>query len=799
MQTKTIVRWWALAAWCSMASPAMSQMQQIGLQNEPIDLSKEFYSFTHTYFLADSLAQFDAATGTGILVYRRHEYSTRMAFNNMLGVLKPVGPNEFPTAEYAVHPALPFQIEFTNERTLRIMASSGNRALTRDTSLMLIDGLAPRMKEGWNYQAIPGGHRFTGVAGSVEIVTCPFKIKLYDAQHKLLTETVHLNDVRESTYTPVLPFAFVRKANDYSRQFNACFRLSPDEKIFGCGESFTRLDKRGQKLVLWTDDANGIENETLYKPIPFYFTNRGYGVFMHTSAPVTCDFGKYYTEATQLMIGDSQLDLFLFLGNPKEILNAYTALTGKASMPPLWSFGLWMSRISYFSEADGRNVAKQLRAHQIPSDVIHFDTGWFETDWRCDYRFASSRFADAKQMMADLRKEGLRICLWQLPYFVPQNTLYSEIVRKKLYIKDGKGELPYEDAVLDFSNPETVKWYQEKIAGLLKLGVGAIKVDFGEAAPASGVYASGKTGWYEHNLYPLRYNQTVAHITQQTTGEHIIWARSAWAGSQRYPLHWGGDAANTYNAMEAQLRGGLSLGLSGFTFWSHDIGGFVLPTPEKLYDRWLPFGMLTTHSRCHGAPPKEPWAYGEAFTNRFRKAVELKYRLMPYIYAQSMESARQGLPMMRALFVEYPNDPGAWLIDNQYLFGSDLLVAPLFDETTTSRQVYLPGGKWIDYQSGKVYNPGWHQIEGGEIPVVLLVRDGAALAQATLAQSTDGIDWRTLELKVFAAEATQATAWIATPRTLQAIAVTLQKEGNRFVLPRQLPKSCPGLQVTLAP
>ena len=179
-------------------------------------------------------------------------------------------------------------------------------------------------------------------------------------------------------------------------------------------------------------------------------------------------------------------------------------------------------------------------SNRIPCDVIHFDTGWFETDWRCDYQFSKNRFKDPAKMITDLKKEGFHISLWQLPYFVPKNQLFKEIVDKGLYVKDAKGNLPYEDATLDFSNPATVSWYQDKIGNLIKMGVGAIKVDFGEAAPASGIFASGKTGFYEHNLFPLRYNKAVATITKQISGENIIWACSAWAGSQRYPLHWGG-------------------------------------------------------------------------------------------------------------------------------------------------------------------------------------------------------------------------------------------------------------------
>jgi alpha-D-xyloside xylohydrolase len=385
-------------------------------------------------------------------------------------------------------------------------------------------------------------------------------------------------------------------------------------------------------------------------------------------------------------------------------------------------------------------------------------------------------------MIADLKHDGFHVSLWQLPYFVPNNALFPEILEKGLAVRDAKGNLPYEDAVLDFSNPATVSWYQEKIAGLLRLGVGAIKVDFGEAAPLNGVYASGRTGFYEHNLYPLRYNRAVAEITKQVSGETIMWARSAWAGSQRYPLHWGGDAGNLDNAMLSTLRGGLSLGLSGFTFWSHDIGGFTAKTPEELYRRWLPFGMLTSHSRAHGTPPKEPWEYGPSFTDAFRRAAEMKYRLMPYVYAQAKDSSERGLPMLRALVVEYPDDPGSWTVEDEYLFGADILVAPLMEEGTTGRNVYLPPGGWIDYQTGRAHGGGWQRIDAGEVPVVMLVRDGAAIPHAALAQSTAQIDWTKLELVAFAAKAAKARDLVCLPsdNVLHEVAVDA---GGRFLPP----------------
>ncbi|MBN1116575.1 MAG: DUF4968 domain-containing protein [Bacteroidales bacterium] len=731
----------------AFAGIGYAQKQGFGLQNEPVDISPDFADFENTYYLSGDLVNFNPNTGKGQLQYNRYEYSTRIAFNNILGVLRPVEANEFPGNEYAASPQLPFEIQFVSPKTVRIRAKSGFELKTDQESLMLVDGVAPT-DNSWKYSKTEKGHEYSGKFGKVVISESPWKISFYNAKGELLTNTVPHSDNAETTYTPVLPFSFVRRASDYSRSFSAVLNLSPEEKIFGLGESYTGFNKRGQKVVLYTDDANGVQNETMYKPVPFYMSSNGYGVFIHTSTPITCDFGNYFNGVTSLMIGDEELDLFVFLGSPKEILYEYTGLTGKSPMPPLWSFGFWMSRITYFSEEDGRAVVDNLRKYKIPSDVLHFDTGWFETDWRCDYKFAPSRFNNAEKMIQDFQKQGIKTCLWQLPYFVPKNTLFSEIIENGLYVKNNKGNLPYEDAVLDFSNPETVEWYQGKIASLLELGVGAIKVDFGEAAPYNGIYASDRTGFYEHNLFPLRYNKAVSDITQKVKGERIIWARSAWAGSQRYPLHWGGDPANTYSAMSSTLRGGLSFGLSGFSFWSHDIGGFVQKTPENIYRHWTPFGMLTSHVRSHGAPPTEPWEYSEDFMNAFREADNMRYQLMPYIYAQAKECSEQGLPMVRALFVEFPDDPGAWLIDNQYMFGSQLLVAPLFSDSN-SRNVYLPKGEWIDYQTGKTYSGGWHSIEAGNIPVVILVQNGSVIPHIKLAQSTEFMDWTEIDLKVY--------------------------------------------------
>lgn len=721
------------------------------LLSQTRDMSGDFSDFGHHYFLADSLAGFDPATGRGLVKWTRHQLMPRQAFNANTYLLQPLKALDFPDTAYDNDPILGFRVDPVNEYTIRVRLYTSPVEPDDPTDDPMLVGPAPVNRDSWTVIDTSESIVYRSEAGSLEIRRDPWRLILRNSSGKLLTETRTWSD-NDSTQVKVQPFSFIKRGSDNTRSVNPVFSLMPGEKIFGTGESPTALNKAGQKVNMFVTDPQGPETADMYKPVPFYMSDRGYGVFIHTSAPVTADFGASYGGATKLFMADEVVDLFIILGTPKKILSEYTALVGRPEMPPLWSFGTWMSRITYFSEKEGREVARKLRENKIPSDVIHFDTGWFGTDWQCDYAFASDRFDDPAGMLADLKKDGFHTSLWQLPYFTPKNKFFPELVEKGLYVRNGRGQLPYEDVVLDFTNPETVAWYQDKLAGLLKQGVGAIKVDFGEGAPLEGIYANGRSGLYEHNLYPVRYNRAVAEVTRRTNGENIIWARSAWAGSQRYPLHWGGDAATTNTGLQGTLRAGLSLGLSGFTFWSHDVGGFVTESPEELYRRWLPFGFLTSHTRIHGAPPTEPWLYGKDFTDYFRKCAEMKYRLMPYVYSEAVTSSANGWPMMRALLLEFPDDPGAWRVDDEYMFGSSILVAPMM-EAGSSRDVYLPGkGKWIDYQTGRVYTPGWHRIDTAEMPVVIMVKDGTALPILPVAQSTDRLEWNKLTWKPFSAD-----------------------------------------------
>ena len=766
------------------------------LQCQAPDVSGDFSDLANTYFLADSIAGFDLNKGEGLLNWKRYRLAPRQAFN--LNGYWPVRMKmlDFPDTQYDNDPNLKIRIQKIDDRTLRVTVFTSPIEPKMDEandpmfspefiSGNFGNGNARMGKGRWNTSASAQSIIYKNGNGELEILKYPFRLILRDAKGKILTQTRHIID-NDSTQVKLLPFNFIKRGSDNSRSINPVFMLSPGERIYGCGESFTSLNKVGQKVNISVVDPQGPETDGMYKPVPFYFSNRGYGIFMHTSAPTTADFGASYIGAQRLFMGDETMDFFVFFGEPKEILDKYTNVTGKSPMLPLWTFGTWMSRISYFSQKEGLEIAHQLRTNRIPADVIHFDTGWFGVDWQCDYEFAKDRFKDPVGMLKTLKKDGFHTCLWQLPYFTPKNRYFHELVEGGMAVRNANGTLNYEDAVLDLSNPKTVSWYQDKIAHLIKQGVGVIKCDFGEAAPYDGLYASGKTGFYEHNLYPLRYNKALWEAVKANSADHegVIWARSAWAGSQRFPLHWGGDAATNEIGsvgMMGDLRGGLSFGLSGFSFWSHDMGGFVTQSPDDLYRRWLPFGFLSSHTRAHGAPPTEPWLISMDFTDAFRANAEMKYQLMPYVYAQAKDCSEKGLPMVRALFVEFPHDAGAWLVEDEYMYGSQLLVAPLL-ESGSSRTVYLPKGKWIDYQSGKVYEGGYQEISiptaqevkayaeasgsatvSQPLPCIILVKDGSLIPQVPVAQSTDKINWSKLSWRPFKADAAECVGYLYQP------------------------------------
>ena len=489
--------------------------------------------------------------------------------------------------------------------------------------------------------------------------------------------------------------------------------LENDEVIYGLGERWDGIVRNGRSVDFYNKDAVGVTSKRSYINIPFYISSKGYGLFLNSGAKTRWDIGSDDCSALQFSAADDQMEYFVMHGEPKEIIRDYCSLTGFAPLPPLWSFGLWMSRNSYVSWDVVNEIAEKIREYDIPCDVLHLDTAWFKTDWDCDLKFSEERFPDPVGHMAKLKEQGFHTSLWQYNFIPPnpENANYIEAVENGFLAKNEKGEpyrLPEEckgswvnDAVIDFSNPKAREWYGEKIYSLIKMGAGAIKTDFGEGIPEEAVYQN-IDGRHFHNFYSLLYNQTVFNASKAAGKENIVWARSGTAGSQRCPVHWGGDSQCSFEALAGTLRGALSLGLSGIPFFSHDIGGFLGTPSDELYIRWAQLGLFSSHSRCHGVgntAHREPWEFSREACDIFRFYDKLRYSLMPYIYKEAEKCTESGLPMMRALYLEYPEDRNVYHIDDEYLFGDGILIAPVLAPLSKSdmRNVYLPAGVWFDF------------------------------------------------------------------------------------------------------
>ena len=490
--------------------------------------------------------------------------------------------------------------------------------------------------------------------------------------------------------------------------------LDPDEHFYGLGERFDAFDHRGRTSRLWVLDAWGTTTAASYKCVPFLLSSRHYGLFFHTSTPVTFELGTSSARSALVRSGSSVLDLFVFFGaTPKTLLAQYTQLTGRAPLPPRWVFGTWLSRCRYQNRAEVERVAKRARAEQVPCDVLHIDPAWLRyPNLSCDFVSNDESFPDLPGMIKELGEQGFKISLWELPYISAQSPHYQIAATAGYLLHDSQGQpisvdisTPhvdgYQRALVDLTNSAARSWWQDLHRPWLRAGVEIFKTDFGEGVPLAAVAANGMTGEELHNLYPLLYQDAVSEVIAQEKGRPaMIWGRSGWAGIQRYPAQWGGDPKTDLWSMRSSLRGGLNLALSAPGIWSHDIGGFygLPPTPE-LYIRWAQFGLLSPLARAHGTTPREPWEFGEEALAIFKRYAFLRNRLAPYLYSTAWEMSADGLPMLRPLLLEYPDDPATATIDDAYLLGANLLVAPIFSESRepVARTLYLPRDEWFDF------------------------------------------------------------------------------------------------------
>lgn len=512
------------------------------------------------------------------------------------------------------------------------------------------------------------------------------------------------------------------------------------ELIYGLGERFTAFTKNGQSVAIWNEDG-GTSTYQSYKNIPFYISNKGYGVFVNHPEKVEFEIGTEQVTKTAFSVEGGYLDYYLFNGpSMKEVLERYTDLTGKPSLPAPWTFGLWLSTsfTTNYDEETVMSFVDGMLDRGIPLRTFHFDCFWMKEFHWTDFVWDSRVFPDPKGMLSRIKAKGLNICVWINPYIAQESCLFAEGMEKGYFVKRTNGDVWQWDmwqpgmALIDFTNPEACAWYQEKLAGLLDMGVDCFKTDFGERIPVDGIeYFDHSDAKKMHNYYTYLYNKTVYDILEKKRGkgEAVLFARSATVGGQKFPVHWGGDCWSDYESMEESLRGGLSLLMSGFGFWAHDIGGFESTSTPDVYKRWVAFGLLSSHSRLHGSTSyRVPWAYDEEAVDVVRFFTRLKARLMPYLYKTAIQANKTGVPTMRSMVLEFTEDRTCHYVDKQYMLGDSLLVAPIFNEESLA-DYYLPAGRWTDFLTGEVKEGGrWIQEKHGYLSVPLLVKENSIVA-----------------------------------------------------------------------
>ena len=575
--------------------------------------------------------------------------------------------------------------------------------------------------------------------------------------------------------------------------------LGVGELVYGLGERFGPLVKNGQSVDVWNADG-GTSSEQAYKNVPFYLTNRGYGVLVNNPGHVSFEVGSESVERVQFSVAGESLEYFVIAGdNPAQILDRYTQLTGRPAVVPEWSYGLWLSTsfTTDYDEATVNSFIDGMAERDLPLSVFHFDCFWMrEFNWS-DFEWDPRVFPDPVGMLSRLHDRGLKVCVWINPYIGQRSPLFAEAKAAGYLVKRADGSVWQWDlwqagmALVDFTNPDATAWYQGKLRNLLDQGVDCFKTDFGERIPLEVDYFDGSSPERMHNWYTQLYNQAVFELLEQERGpgEAVVFARSATVGGQRLPVHWGGDSTSTYESMAETLRGGLSIALSGFGFWSHDIGGFEGTPDAGVFKRWTAFGLLSSHSRFHGSSSyRVPWLFDEltgtpeddpqSAVSVTRIFTKLKLRLMPYLAAAGAEASATGLPVMRPMQLAFPDDPAVGHLDRQYMLGGDLLVAPVF---TPSGEVefYLPAGEWTNYFTGEVVSGGrWLRETHGFDTLPLYVRPGAVIPVGARDDRPDYDYLDGLTLDVYAGGAGNGELTVTTPtRETASFAVERNAKG----------------------
>jgi alpha-D-xyloside xylohydrolase len=534
--------------------------------------------------------------------------------------------------------------------------------------------------------------------------------------------------------------------------------------VYGLGERFTSFVKNGQVVDMWNDDG-GTSSEQAYKNIPFCMTNRGYGVFVNHPERVSFEVASENVERVEFSVPGEYLEYFLIYGpSPKEVLTRYTALTGRPALPPAWSFGLWLTTSfnTNYDEEIVTGLIQGMTDRDIPLHVFHFDCFWMKEFHWCNFEWDRRFFPDPEAMLKRLKSRGLHVCVWINPYVAQRSALFDEGMKQGYLLKRPDGDVWQCDmwqagmGIVDFTNPAARRWFGDKLRALVDMGVDCFKTDFGERIPTDVVYFDGSDPVKMHNYYSYLYNKTVFEMLEDKLGkgEVILFARSATAGCQQFPVHWGGDSTATFESMAESLRGGLSLCLSGFGFWSHDIGGFLEQTASAdLYKRWCAFGLLSSHSRLHGnSSYRVPWLFDEEAVDVLRFFTKLKCRLMPYLFSAAYEAHDTGVAVMRAMMLEFPDDPTCDYLDRQYMLGNSLLVAPIFSPNGDV-DYYLPEGQWTNFLTGQVVEGGhWIHEKHGYLSLPLMARPNTIIPVGANEQRpdydyADGVTFHVFELQ----------------------------------------------------
>ena len=572
------------------------------------------------------------------------------------------------------------------------------------------------------------------------------------------------------------------------------------EYIYGLGERFTAFTKNGQTVDIWNEDG-GTGTEQTYKNIPFYTSNKGYGVFVNSSDKVSFEVGSEKVSRVQFSVPGEKLEYFVMAGDSlKAVLNSYTTLTGKPTLPPAWSFGLWLSTsfLTDYDEATVNKFVDGMSERDIPLEVFHFDCLWMrEYEW-CNFTWDERMFPEPQKMLARLKEKGLKICLWINPYVGQKSPLFDEGMEHGYFLKRANGDVWQWDkwqaglAIIDFTNPAAVAWYQGKLKELLDMGVDSFKTDFGERIPTDAVYYDGADPEMMHNYYAYLYNEVVFDLLKAERGAHeaVVFARAATVGSQKFPVHWGGDCTSDYPSMAESLRAGLSFGLSGFGYWSHDIGGFEAGCSDDLYKRWTQFGLLSSHSRYHGSwEYKVPWLYGEEAVTITSEFTKLKLRLMPYLMRQAQIAAEEGTPMMRAMVLEFPEDVATHTLDRQYMFGDNLLVAPIFNDSGRG-DFYVPAktGKWTNYLTNETHQGGsWYTQTYDYHNLPLLARPNSLIVAGSVETKAEYDYTEAVTIHAFEIDTTaRAEVTDLMGQTVGSVTITKQSDGTYEVVTENL-------------